>query len=224
MSFFHQRPQTRRQPPVWLLPKVLSLLESPKYCQNPLPLEIQRKAIFLIALATGHRVSQLAALVRGNSFTRFTPGDLSVTLAPSPEFLAKNERTAHRIEPVVIDAWLQDGSHHALCPVAALRRYLDNTENTQAQYLWVQPASGRRLRSVAVARILRDVIKEGDPEATPIAHQVRSYSSSLAFFRTFDLDSVQSAGQWSSSASLVSRYLNTRLQDVPCVVMGATPS
>ena len=62
-------------------------------------------------MATGHRVSQPAALLRGPAFTQFGPGDASVTPATKPGFLAKNERAGHRMKPVVIQAWLVDDTH-----------------------------------------------------------------------------------------------------------------
>ena len=69
--------------------------------------------------------------------------------------------------------------------------------------LWVHPHSSRRLRSSALATMLRDVIREGDPGATPRAHQVRSYSSSVAFVRTFDLAGVRVVGRWRSPRAFV---------------------
>ena len=191
---------------------------------DPSPQDILVRAVFLIALASGLRVSQLAALVRSPALTHFAPGDTSVTLAPYPAFLAKNEWEGHRLGPVSVPAWFVGPVHHALCPVAALRALLTVTDHLEGVPLWLHPLSGRRLRTPAISALLRNVIREGDPGAAPKAHQVRSYSSSVAFFRTLDLARVQRAGQWRSPSSFVTRYLNPLLSDTPCVALGVAPS
>ena len=174
-------------------------------------------------MATGHRVSQLAALLRTPEFARFGPGDTYVTLATKPLFLAKNERAGHRMKPITIHAWRQTDTHHPLCPVRALRDYLSATSDTTDVNLWLDPRSARPLNTAGLARHLVRVIHLADPQSHPRAHQVRRYASSLAFFRSFDVEEVREAGQWSSSRSFVQRYLVHRLTDVPCVAMGSTP-
>ena len=130
-SFFRQRPPVIPQPPSWSLEKVLTILQTPRYQSDPSTPDALLRALFLVAMATGHRVSQLAALMRGPAFTRFGPGDTSVTLATKPRFLAKNERAGHRMKPVTIHAWMVGQNHHKLCPVKALRVYLSATEDCQ---------------------------------------------------------------------------------------------
>ena len=175
-------------------------------------------------MATGHRVSQMAALSRAPEFTRFAPGDTSVTLHTSPRFLAKNERIQHRMKPSVIHAWLTGDTHHPLRPVKALRDYLTATDSSTSSALWPKPTSGIRLSSTELAKHLVCLIELADPLSNPKAHQVRKYSSTLAFFRSFDVEAVRVAGQWSSPVSFVQRYLLHHLTDVPCVAMGSTPA
>ena len=57
------------------------------------------------------------------------------------------------------------------------------------------------------------LIHQADPSSDPKAHQVRKYASSIAFFRSFDVEAVRLAGQWSSSASFMSRYLVPHLRN-----------
>ena len=202
-SFFRQRPPVAPQPPNWSLDKVLALLLAPRFRSDPGPPDLLLRTLFLVAMATGHRVSQLAALLRSPEFTRFGPRDSSVTLAPRPRFLAKNERAGHRVKPVVIQAWMVDDTHHPLCPVLALKLYLSTTSNSPGVALWVDPRSHKPLTTTDLARRLVDVIRLADPQSHPRAHQVRKYASSLAFFRCFDVDAVREAGQWSSPTSFV---------------------
>ena len=223
-SFFLQRPPVLRPPPSWSLQKVLDFLLSPRFVVAPSGEDLLLRALFLVAMATGHRVSQLAALWRGPEFTRFGVGGSSATLAPKPKFLAKNEREGHRVLPVSFSAWLVDGEHHALCPVAALRSYIDATSRSACQAVWVDPVSLLPLSTKDIAGRLVRLIRLADPSSCPKAHQVRKYASSLAFFRSFDVEAVRLAGQWSSSASFVTRYLLPHLSDVPCVALGSRPS
>ena len=222
-SFFLQRPPVLRPPPNWSLHKVLGFLQTQRFVVAPSSGDLLQLALFLVAMATGHRVSQLSALCRGPEFARFGVGDSSVTLAPKPKFLAKNERAWHRVRPVSFSAWLVDGGHHALCPVAALRKYIDATSRSACQALWVDPGSLSPLSTKDIAARLVRLIRMVDPTSDPKANQVRKYASSLAFFRSFDIEAVRLAGQWSSSASFVSRYLVPHLRDVPCVALGSGP-
>ena len=223
-SFFRQRPPPVPKPPNWSLRKVLDLLQSPRFQHNPSTADSLLRAVFLVAMATGHRVSQMAALVRSPSFTQFGPGDSSVTLATRPGFLAKNERANHRMKPIVIHAWMVDDRHHPLCPVRALRVYLDATSNTNRVEMWLDPKSTRPLTAATLATEIVRVILLADPLSNPRAHQVRKFSSSLAFFRSFDVEAVREAGQWSSPITFVRRYLLHHLTDSPCVTMGSFPT
>ena len=218
-SFFIQRPPAPPSPPSWSLEKVLALLQTPRFAVDPSPSDLLLKALFLIAMATGHRVSQLAALLRTNQFMRFGHNDSSVTLAPKPLFLAKNERAGHRVSPVVVPAWMVSNLHHPLCPVAALRAYVTASSASPGPHLWTDPLSHKTLKTAGLAANLVRLISEADPQSQPKAHQVRKYASSLAFFRSFDVDLLRRAGQWSSSASFVQRYL----QNSQCGAMGSTP-
>ena len=133
-SFFLQRPSKIPSPPAWSLPRVLDFLQSARFGSAASRSDLFRRALFLVALATGLRVSQLGALIRTPEFTKFAPGLSSVTLTPCPSFLAKNERVRHRMRPVTVPAWLDGSSPHPLCPVAALKAYLDATSRYQGQH------------------------------------------------------------------------------------------
>ena len=72
-SFFLQRPSKLSPPPSWSLQKVLDLLQTPRFQEAPSTEDLLLKASFLTALATGHRVSQLAALLRTPVFAKWGP-------------------------------------------------------------------------------------------------------------------------------------------------------
>ena len=95
--------------------------------------------LFLLALATGGRVSEIHALLRGEDFISFN--DSGVTLYPNPNFLCKNEDPGCRRGPIFISSLREtDGSLHKLCPVHHLRRFLNLTSSTPSVKLFVKPS------------------------------------------------------------------------------------
>lgn len=89
--------------------------------------------------------------------------------------------------------------------------------------MWIDPISFRSLKKTDLAMLLVSLIKLADPTSRPAAHQVRKYASSLAYFRSFHVDSVRRAGHWSSATSFATRYLIPHLRDTQCVAMGCPP-
>ena len=105
------------------------------------------KTVFLLALASGKRRSEIHAWT-SNSFSRNRDWS-EVTFSPSTAFIAKNQLASEgplAIQPVVIPALkptldpslIQDRS---LCPVRALRYYLDKTKDLR---------KGKKLLFVAI--------------------------------------------------------------------------
>ena len=135
-SFHRDRPKGRWGVPSWNLSLVLHQLTKP-------PFEPLRKAslkhltfkmVFLLALGSGKRRSEIHAWVNRN--IRHQSDWSKVSLSPSPCFLSKNQLAREgpeSVAPVVIpalaptlDSSLKDRS---LCPVRALRYYLDKTKD-----------------------------------------------------------------------------------------------
>ena len=84
-----QRPSQRGPVLSWSLHKVLNYLT---FTNADLSLDQRlQRVVFLTALATGFRSSQLAALTRHPSFTFFNEDGLWVSLTPSPKFIAKTK-------------------------------------------------------------------------------------------------------------------------------------
>ena len=136
-SFHRDRPKGRRGVPAWNLSLVLHQL-------TKAPFEPLRKAslkhltfktVFLLALASGKRRSEIHAWLNIN--IRHQADWSKVSLYPSPSFLAKNHLAKEGPEcvaPVVIPALAPtlDKSlkeDRSLCPVRALRYYLDKTQD-----------------------------------------------------------------------------------------------
>lgn len=106
-------------------------------------------------------------------------------------FLAKNKRPSHKLDPVSVPSWLKDGSHHFLCPLSALKKHM-NSFSCICDRLWINPHNNKICNTWDLSKVICQVIKEAVPGSNLIAHQVRSWASSIAFLRSFDLTKVQS--------------------------------
>ena len=90
-SFFLKRPAVKSLLPAWSLPSVLGALSKAQF--EPLHKASLRflsiKAAFLVAIASGHRVSTLQALSIHPGHLRWEPN--GVRLVPRADFIAKNQ-------------------------------------------------------------------------------------------------------------------------------------
>ena len=125
--------------------------------------------------------------------------------------------------PIVIRAWWVHNQHHPLCPVAALRRYVDATAGRTPPRLFVWPDSRKPLSRLHISKVLCSVIETADPGKAPKGHDVRAMSATLAFLRHYSLGRIQQEGQWASARSYVHHYLDHSQEDVPCVSMAGPP-
>ena len=136
-SFHRDKPKGRRGVPAWNLSLVLHQL-------TKAPFEPMRKAslkhltfktVFLLALGSGKRQSEIHAWLYRN--IRHQENWSQVSLYPSPSFLSKNQLArdgSAAVAPVVIPALAPSldkslNDDKSLCPVRALRYYLDRTKD-----------------------------------------------------------------------------------------------
>ena len=127
-SFHRDRPKGRRGVPAWNLSLVLHQLTKAPF--EPIPeaslKHLTFKTVFLLALGLGKRRSEIHAWQSDWS---------KVSLYPSPSFLSKNQLAKEgpdSVAPGVITALAPTldrslKSDRSLCPVRALRYYLDRT-------------------------------------------------------------------------------------------------
>ena len=84
---------------------------------------------FLVAIASGHRISTLHALSIETGHVRWEPA--GVRLVPSPDFIAKNQSPSSQSVEIFLPSMLSFSSVEAdkvWCPVRALKWYLDRTK------------------------------------------------------------------------------------------------
>ena len=216
-SFSIQRPVARVSPPSWDLNVVLRALRSPPY--EPLSQasfrNLTKKSLFLLSLATVKRVGEIQAL---SSRVASVAGDLSLPYLPG--FVAKTDSADNPLPRSFILKSLRDfvgdlDEDYLLCPVRALRFYLEATKDLapRPQNLFVSPRCRQRaLSKNALSFFLRETISGagalGDVEGpTPRAHSIRGVGSSMAFFRNWSVCDVLRAATWRSNTVFASFYL-----------------
>ena len=218
-GFFLEKPPIPRHIPKWDLDKVLKLILSPKFSRRPVDnFCLLKKTVFLIALASGNRVSELAALERAG--IRFARDDSEVLLVVRPGFLYKNQRLGRAPPNIVIKAL---GTSQKLCPVKSLKYYLEKQPGEEGP-LFRNSRTGSALHPRSISRLLCEVIKEADPSSIPQGHDLRRQAVSLAWTRGLEPEEITSRVFWRSSSVFVKRYLSAPGSTLPCVALNTVNS
>ena len=87
------------------------------------------KTAFLVAIASGHRISTLHALSIEPGLFRWEPA--GVRLIPRPDFIAKNQSPSSQSVEIFLPSMSSFSSVEAdqvWCPVRALKWFLDRTK------------------------------------------------------------------------------------------------
>ena len=226
-SFHRDKPKGRRGVPAWNLSLVLHQL-------TKAPFEPMRKAslkhltfktVFLLALGSGKRRSEIHAWLYRN--IRHQENWSQVSLYPSPSFLSKNQLARDgpsAVAPVVIPALAPSldrslKEDKSLCPVRALRYYLDRTKDLRSGKDLVFVSFRKSFQKDIVPATVSSWIKQtvllcyqlSDHEAQNIhqvrAHDVRAFAASKAFQGGVSLDQILSACHWKAHNTFTQFYL-----------------
>ena len=137
-------------------------------------------------------------------------------LRPNKAFLAKNERGDKRWKPWKI---VPCPDEPALCPVQALRDYMDRTSSYTSGPLFRREKGGRLLKKGTRDKIL-NFIKQGDPEGSPMLHDVRKVSSSLNFFHCMNFEDLREYTGWKSQKVFYRHYAKS-IEEISLPVVAA---
>ena len=175
--------------------------------------------MFLVALASGHRVSTLQALSVDPGHIRWEPS--GVRLIPRADFIAKNQSQNSPMVEIFLPSLSSFSSvseDKVWCPVRALRWYFDKMKHKRtSSSLFVTTIEPFRSASkTTIARWIVECIKSAGSDALLSdrvrAHDTRSVSSSLALFNGASLQEIQAAAFWSNPNSFISCYLKDVLR------------
>ena len=226
-SFHRDRPKGRRGVPSWNLSLVLhQLTKAPFEPLREASLKhLTFKTVFLLALGSGKRRSEIHAWQHKN--IRHQADWSKVSLFPSPSFLSKNQLAKEgpeSIAPVVIPALAPTldkplKSDRSLCPVRALRYYLDRTSDLRQykELVFVSFKKGfdKDISPATISSWIKQTVilcyELSDHQAHTLhqvkAHDVRAFAASKAFQSGVSLEQILSACHWKSHNTFTQFYL-----------------
>ncbi|MCG7869396.1 MAG: hypothetical protein JAY74_23885 [Candidatus Thiodiazotropha taylori] len=222
-GFTLKRPVSRSLTPKWNLTCVLwSLTKSPFEPLKSVDIKfVTFKAVFLLTFASARRRSEIHALSVEEGCFRYDRNSDSLTLLTQPGFLAKNQLPDSLPEPIVIPGLTQfcgsDSDDRLLCPVRAVRAYLDRVKSKRSgrKRLFLPLKGTKDISPATISRWICEVIRlaysklsSSDLSFMKIsAHEVRALSSSWAYWNSVALDDVVRAAYWRSNSTFSSFYL-----------------
>ena len=226
-SFHRDRPKGRRGIPSWNLSLVLhQLTKAPFDSLKEASLKhLTFKTVFLLALGSGKRRSEIHAWLHKN--IRHQSDWSKVFLYPSPSFLSKNQLAKEgpdSVAPVVIPALAPSldrslKGDRSLCPVRALRYYLDRTadlrQNKELVFVSFKKGFDKDISPATISSWIKQTVvlcyELSDQEALTShqvkAHDVRACAASKAFQSGISLDQILSACHWKSHNTFTQFYL-----------------
>ena len=226
-SFHRDRPKSSRNLPKWNLSVVLNeLTKAPFEPMKDTDLKhLTLKTAFLLALASGKRRSEIHAWV-ANKVSNLGQWE-KVALFPSSDFIAKNQLAregSQSVSPVTIPALTtivdrQFKEDRTLCPVRALRFYLDRTKDLRGSrsLLFISFKKGHTsdIRPATLSSWLKQTIllcyKQADQQALDLvqvkAHDIRAFAASKAFYGGVSVDQIMQACHWQAHNTFTNFYL-----------------
>ena len=226
-SFHRDRPKSSRNLPKWNLSVVLNeLTKAPFEPMKDSDLKhLTLKTAFLLALASGKRRSEIHAWV-ANKVSNLGQWE-KVALFPSSDFIAKNQLAregSQSVSPVTIPALTtivdrQFKEDRTLCPVRALRFYLDRTKDLRGSrsLLFISFKKGHTsdIRPATLSSWLKQTIllcyKQADQQALDLvqvkAHDIRAFAASKAFYGGVSVDQIMQACHWKAHNTFTNFYL-----------------
>ena len=226
-SFHRDRPKGRRGIPSWNLSLVLhQLTKAPFEPLREASLKhLTFKTVFLLALGSGKRRSEIHAWQHKN--IRHQSDWSKVSLFPSPSFLSKNQLAKEgpqSVAPVVIPALAPTldkslKSDRSLCPVRALRYYLDRTsdlrQHQQLVFVSFKKGFDKDISPATISSWIKQTVilcyELSDQQAHTLhqvkAHDVRAFAASKAFQSGVSLEQILAACHWKSHNTFTQFYL-----------------
>ena len=223
-AFASSRPIERPRVPEWDLSRVLRTLRSeefepPRWQTRQDRLRCTWKTIFLLALASASRRSELQAISRDPRDLIFSDRGMSMRVVPG--FLAKTAVPGMDPAPFFIPALEpfsgRDSRDRLLCPVRMVKKYLSLTGGTRPKDRLFRKVRGEGPpSSQTIASWIKACVRHAHQhrQIHVTAHQVRRMSASWAFHGgVHSVDEILQAGTWASHSTFTSFYLaDVRLQ------------
>ena len=226
-KFFNEKPASVNRVLPWDLGVVLQALRKPPFE----PLEdinlklLTLKTVFLFALASGRRRSEIHSLDFGSIAWSDKDGVRYFSARPLLGFLPKNQKASDPISQLItipslkgfLNSGWDESEDRFLCPVRSLVSYLDRTADIRGvkKRLFVSFQSGKQsdICSMTISSWIRNTIKLAYADSsfqTPEnirPHSVRSAAASWAYKGGVSFPHLMESCYWHSQNSFTSFYL-----------------
>ncbi len=219
--------------PSWDLSLVLRALQQGPFepLQTVEPKFLSMKTLLLLALASIKRVGDLHAFSVDDSCLQFGPADSQIILRPRPGYVPKVPTTPFRDQVVSLQALPLEEADPALallCPVRALRHYVDRTQSFRtSDQLFVCHGGRQKGNAVSKQRMAHWIVDaitlayqaQGVPCPFRLrAHSTRSVASSWALARGASLTDICRAAGW-ATPNTFARFYSLRVEPVSSCVL-----
>ncbi len=192
---------------------------------------LSMKTLLLVALASIKRVGDLQAFSVDESCLEFGPGDSHVVLRPRPGYVPKVPTTPFRDQVLSLQALPLEEADPALallCPVRALRLYIDRTQSLRtSDQLFVCYGGQQKGKAVSKQRMAHWIVDaialayqaQGVPCPLRLrAHSTRGVASSWALARGASLTDICRAAGW-ATPNTFARFYSLRVEPVSSRVL-----
>ncbi len=219
--------------PSWELSIVLAGLQRGPFEPDSVELKfLSLKTALLTALTSIKRVGVLQAFSVSKECLVFGPVYSHVVLRPRPGYVPKVPTTPFRDQVVNLQALPSKEADPALallCPVRALRIYVDRTRSVRSsEQLFVCHGGQQKGKAVSKQRLAHWIVEavalayqsQGEPCPLGVrAHSTRSVASSHALAHSASLADICRAAGW-ATPNTFPRFYNLRVEPVSSRVLG----
>ncbi|KAK3102086.1 hypothetical protein FSP39_008630 [Pinctada imbricata] len=179
------------------------------------------KTVFLVAMATASRVSEIHALSIDSQHMRFEKN--GIRLLPNLNFLAKTQRLGKPWDPLFVpefNTYATEARDQLLCPCRALRMYVKRTKTLRnretALFVTYKQNYHQRASKDSISRWIVSLIRycvetKGINLTSVRAHDTRRLSTSWALFNGASTEEIVKAAHWANESTFTSFYM----RDVP---------
>ena len=198
---FLNRPAPKKKVPSWSLNHALEFFKQPRFNNHRASVkDLFLKCIFLTAIASGNRVSELSACVREGTVQSRN----SLTIPVKDKFLYKNQRANSSPNSISFPSL----PRQELCPVACLLKYIKLTEKLpHNNSLFIHPSSNKPLKSGRLSYWLVQALKLATPNFKGTAHEIRGQAYSAAWARGVPMERILKEGFWFTPNVFIDNYL-----------------
>ncbi len=216
--------------PSWDLPSVLTALkEEPFEPLQSVELKfLSLKTVLLTALASVKRVGDLQAFSVDDLCLEFGPADSHVVLRPRPGYVPKVQTKVQVVNLQALPREEADPAIALLCPVRALRVYVDRTQSFRtSDQLYVCFGGQQKGKAVSKQRLAHWIVEaivltyQARRLPCPLgvrAHSTRGVASSWALARGASIADICRAAGW-AAPNTFARFYNLRVEPVSSRVL-----